>query len=128
MSVGWVVVLKNCFFQNIHRGMDSENQECKICLQSLAHAEKLLECPSCEDSFHHEGGEQIVSDRHLSLFSKQICFVEKTWDENVGNYKLLQVLMYELQCGVRWLQQNSTCPNCRRLWSNPDEFPTLTST
>ncbi|EJD75658.1 hypothetical protein LOAG_17254 [Loa loa] len=62
--------------------VDLENQDCKICLQSLAHGDKLIQCPSCVDSYHYE-------------------------------------------CGIKWLKQNSTCPNCRRLWSNPDDFPCL---
>uniref|UniRef100_A0A158Q6R3 RING-type domain-containing protein n=1 Tax=Elaeophora elaphi TaxID=1147741 RepID=A0A158Q6R3_9BILA len=66
----------------IHRPGDLENQDCKICLQSLAYGDKLIQCPSCVDSYHYE-------------------------------------------CGIKWLKQNSTCPHCRRLWSNPDDFPSL---
>ncbi|VDO36879.1 unnamed protein product [Brugia timori] len=36
--------------------------------------------------------------------------------------------MNSLQCGIKWLKQNSTCPHCRRLWSNPDDFPSLAKT
>ncbi|VDK64875.1 unnamed protein product [Onchocerca ochengi] len=66
----------------IRRTADLENQECKICLQLLAHGDKLIQCPSCVDSYHYE-------------------------------------------CGIKWLKQNSTCPHCRRLWSDPDDFPSL---
>ncbi|KAM3715844.1 putative E3 ubiquitin-protein ligase [Dirofilaria immitis] len=67
---------------NFRHPVDLENQDCKICLQSLAHGDKLIQCPSCVDSYHYE-------------------------------------------CGIKWLKQNSTCPHCRRLWSNPDDFPSL---
>uniref|UniRef100_A0AAF5Q0Z0 RING-type domain-containing protein n=1 Tax=Wuchereria bancrofti TaxID=6293 RepID=A0AAF5Q0Z0_WUCBA len=66
----------------VRRSVDLESQDCKICLQSLAHGDKLIQCPSCVDSYHYE-------------------------------------------CGIKWLKQNSTCPHCRRLWSNPDDFPSL---
>ncbi|CAG9533354.1 unnamed protein product [Cercopithifilaria johnstoni] len=33
-----------------------ENQDCKICLQSLALGDKLVQCPSCIDSYHYECG------------------------------------------------------------------------
>uniref|UniRef100_A0A915PLE3 RING-type domain-containing protein n=1 Tax=Setaria digitata TaxID=48799 RepID=A0A915PLE3_9BILA len=66
----------------MRRFIDLESQDCKICLQPMAHGEKLLQCPSCVDSYHYE-------------------------------------------CGIKWLKQNSTCPHCRRLWSNPDDFPSL---
>ncbi|KAK6106770.1 Ring finger domain family protein [Brugia pahangi] len=69
----------------VRRSVDLENQDCKICLQPLAHGDKLIQCPSCFDSYHYE-------------------------------------------CGIKWLKQNSTCPHCRRLWSNPDDFPSLAKT
>ncbi|VDO30562.1 unnamed protein product [Onchocerca flexuosa] len=87
-------------FQTIRRPADLENQECKICLQLLAHDDKLIQCPSCVDSYHYE----------ITI---------------LATYPYQRLLVNPLQCGIKWLKQNSTCPHCRRLWSNPDDFPSL---
>lgn len=36
--------------------------------------------------------------------------------------------LYHKECVISWLKDNSTCPNCRGLWSSPHEFPSLSST
>lgn len=34
---------------------------------------------------------------------------------------------YHSECVTSWLKENSTCPNCRGLWNNPREYPSLSS-
>ncbi|VDN06445.1 unnamed protein product [Thelazia callipaeda] len=103
-----------------HRPVNSENQKCLICFLTFVDNEKLIECPSCFSSYHHRILQTNGIHWKVNIDIRSFKF---KYLEGCGNPETRASL--KQLCGTKWLKQNCICPFCRQLWSNPDDFPSL---
>ncbi|VDN82989.1 unnamed protein product [Brugia pahangi] len=79
----------NFVFQTVRRSVDLENQDCKICLQPLAHGDKLIQCPSCFDSYHYETTHEFIAVWDQVAQTKQYMPPLPSAVEQSGRFSIL---------------------------------------